>query len=238
MNVNTKDDNQHPEFDRYESNYTELVDDAVSFSGMDAGFFTRVKADYIKDFCDAHGDNHKALSALDVGCGVGNIHGFLDGFFASLTGVDVASRCVERAAKTHPQNQYLAYDGKTLPFADNHFDVVYTICVMHHVPPEQWQDFSNEMFRVLRPGGLCMVFEHNPWNPLTRHIVNTCPFDEDAVLLKTKETTKLLSGAGFNNVRSVGILSIPPTNRLLRRVDRLVSLIGLGAQYCTKAVKP
>ena len=41
-----------------------------------------------------------------------------------------------------------------------------------------------ELKRVLRAGGACVIFEHNPLNPLTVQAVNTCPFDENAVLIK------------------------------------------------------
>ena len=39
------------------------------------------------------------------------------------------------------------------------------------------------MRRVVRPGGLLCIIEHNPFNPLTRLAVVRCEFDRDAVLL-------------------------------------------------------
>ena len=37
--------------------------------------------------------------------------------------------------------------------------------------------------RLLAPGGATVIFEHNPINPVTQHIVATCEFDENAVLI-------------------------------------------------------
>lgn len=48
---------------------------------------------------------------------------------------------------------------------------------------------------------MLLLFEHNPWNPLTRHAVANCPFDENAVLISAPEMRKRLRTAGFRNVR-------------------------------------
>ena len=54
------------------------------------------------------------------------------------------------------------------------------------------------MRRVVRPGGLVCVIEHNPLNPLTRSLaVSRCEFDSDAVLLGASTTRKLMAAGGF-----------------------------------------
>ena len=57
------------------------------------------------------------------------------------------------------------------------------ICVLHHVPMSNRFKLVNEMVRVARPQGIVAIFEHNPLNPLTRHAVNSCELDKDAILL-------------------------------------------------------
>ena len=93
---------------------------------------------------------------------------------------------------------YDVYDGATLPYSDGCFDLAFAICVVHHVPPRLWNVFASEMRRVLKPAGLALVFEHNPRNPLTMRVVNSCPFDADAVLLRNETAEALLSTAGFS----------------------------------------
>lgn len=222
-------------FDTYKDTYSDAVDASVSFTGLSADFFTRVKADYILDITRAQRGDPKRFSALDVGCGVGNYHSLLSPHFGALSGVDISSACVETARGRNATVDYRVYDGVTLPYESDSFDVAFTICVMHHVPPSQWPNFAREMRRVLKPGGLALVFEHNPRNPLTMRAVNQCPFDADAVLLRSDTSEKLFRDAGFDRVTSRYILSVPPANRFLRRIDQLFARIPFGGQYYVAA---
>lgn len=222
-------------FDEYKDNYSDAVDAAVAFTGLSTDFYTRVKADYITDLVNAHFGDGLSLSALDIGCGIGNYHPLLEPKFAKLSGVDVSKECVETAKLRNLSVEYKVYDGSLLPYDDASFDIVYTICVMHHVPPLHWPNFAAEMRRVLRHGGLALVFEHNPRNPLTMRAVNTCPFDKDAVLLRSEKTEQLLLEAGFVDVSSRFILSVPPVNKFLRRVDQFFGRIPWGGQYYVAA---
>lgn len=224
-------------FDSYRDSYSSTVNDSISFTGLDVDFFTRVKADYIADLCNAHFENVTSVRALDIGCGIGNFHGLLQPLFGELHGVDVSRQSIEKAIQNHPKVHYQSYDGLRLPFDDGSFDLVFSICVMHHVPPDQWQLFVSEMKRVLKKRGLVLVFEHNPRNPLTMRAVNNCPFDEDAVLLPGTVTSALFENAGLTRVTRQFILSLPATSRRIRTIDRWVSKLGMGAQYFVSASK-
>lgn len=224
-------------FDEHEAQYSNTVNDALSFSGLNVDFFTRVKADYIVDLVKGHFDDPSAVRMLDVGCGVGNFHPLLIPHFARIDGVDISPSSIERGQASNPDVHYQCYDGHKLPFEDSSIDLAITVCVMHHVPPENWPNFAREMHRVVRPGGLALVFEHNPVNPVAVHVVNNCPFDEDAVLLRSTKTKALLSDAGFEDVKARSIITIPPFSGVLRSVDRLFSRLPLGAQYYVAATK-
>ena len=224
-------------FDQYKDNYSQSVDQAVAFTGMKTDFFTRVKADYLLETAANHFGKTHSLDALDVGCGVGNYHPLVAPSLRSLAGVDVSSACIQTAKERNPTIKYEHYLGENLPFAGQSFDLVFTICVMHHVPPTNWPDFAREMHRVLRPGGIVLVFEHNPSNVLTMRAVNNCPFDEDAVLMTSKTTKDLYAKAGFSEISVRYILSVPPFNKFMRKIDRLFSPVGLGAQYFIKCQK-
>lgn len=224
-------------FDEHEAEYSKTVNDALSFSGLDVDFFTRVKADYIVDLVKSHFRDATGLRMLDIGCGVGNFHPLLAPHFVRIDGVDISPSSIERGQANNPEVNYQCYDGDRLPFDDNTFDLAITVCVMHHVPPASWPNFAREMHRVVRSGGLALVFEHNPVNPVAVHVVNNCPFDEDAILLRAPKITKLFSDAGFESIKVRSIITIPPFNGLFRGIDRLFSRLPLGAQYYVAATK-
>jgi SAM-dependent methyltransferase len=224
---------EEAEFDAFAETYDSDVQH--SLYGLKPDYFTKVKAHFMIDLVNRHFGTQRDLDALDVGCGIGNYHARLGGRFQRLTGADVSQASLRRAAARNGGVAYHHYDGRRLPYPDQSFDVVFTICVMHHVPPDQWGTFVLEMQRVLKSGGLALVFEHNPANPLTRRIVNRCEFDRDAVLLSVNETENLLAQAGLKNVRSRCILSMPSIGPRTRRLDFSVGRLGLGAQYVVTA---
>jgi SAM-dependent methyltransferase len=222
---------QPAEFDAYSSSYDDEVNRSLAFTGLKVDYFTQVKAGYLIDLLHGHFGQTAGLDLVDVGCGVGNYHSLLGSRLRSLSGADLSAECLAVAEQRNPGVAYRQYDGGRLPFGDDQFDAAVTICVMHHVPPAQWPAFAAEMRRVVRPGGLVTVFEHNPLNPLTRRVVSNCDFDADAVLLTQRRVRQLLAGAGLQRVRSRAILSLPTMGAISRKLDLALGRLGLGAQY-------
>lgn len=221
------------EFDEHSHNYKEQVNNSVNFSGLTVDFFTQGKADFFNNLLK----DEKAHSVLDIGCGIGDLHPYLAQKSRKITGIDVSSESIKIAKNTYKDNIYSVYDGKTLPFDDDTFDAVLTVCVMHHVPPKQWQNFIHEMIRVTKKGGKIAVFEHNPFNPLTRIAVNRCPFDKDAVLLRAKQVEKMFLSTKQIKPASSYIFFTPFKHVAFKKLDNLLSWLPLGAQYCTYGQK-
>ncbi len=238
VKVMTHKGSTEAEFDHYRDTYDDRVNESIAFSGLKVDFFTRAKAAYLCDALDQHFPNPAALKVLDVGCGVGNYHQFLRGRIAALSGVDVSGECIDRARNKNPDVTYKVSDNAELPFADGAFDCAFTICVLHHVAPVDRKVFASEFRRVIRPGGLGLIFEHNPNNPLTRRVVSNCEFDHNAILLKAAEAEHLLTESGFSGVRTKFLFSIPAANRMLRVLDGWMSPLRLGAQYFTSGTAP
>jgi hypothetical protein len=65
------------------------------------------------------------------------------------------------------------------------------------------------------------------------HVVNSCEFDKNATLLRSREVETLLKKAGFRQIYTRFILTVPAKGSLLRKVDRLFARLPLGAQYYT-----
>lgn len=81
-----------------------------------------------------------------------------------------------------------------------------------------------------------MVFEHNPFNPVTRYIVGSCPFDANAVLISPWLMSSRLRQAGFEmiEVRFTGFF--PRALACLRPMERWLGWAPMGAQYYAVAV--
>jgi 2-polyprenyl-3-methyl-5-hydroxy-6-metoxy-1,4-benzoquinol methylase len=219
------------EFDRYRYTYRDQVQRSIRFSGQDVGFFTDVKARLLSEIAGRHVGRTSELAALDVGCGVGLTDSFLRGRFKSLHGVDVSTEAVEQAAAANPWATYADYHGNALPFEDGRFDVVFAICVLHHVERPDRAAFTGELARVVRHGGIVVVFEHNPFNPLTRLAVSRCDFDEGVVLLRRKVTRALFVSSGLEVAESSYIVFFPWRAGILRQTERVIGWLPFGAQY-------
>jgi SAM-dependent methyltransferase len=225
------------DFDRYKDAYPEEVQRSIDFIGQDVDFFAELKAEYLLEVARRTFGKTEALSFLDVGCGVGLTDRHLEGAVGSLRGIDVAAGALERARERNPWAEYDVYDGAVMPFSDGNFDLTFTICVLHHVEPARWHDFASELARVTKSGGLVVVIEHNPLNPLTRLAVSRCEFDEDAVLLTAERTRKLLHTAGLTVAESRYIAFFPWRGSVLRAVERRLGWLPLGAQYAVAGAR-
>lgn len=225
------------DFDRMTDSYEREINGAIAFAGMEHGFYIDVKRDHLVRLAAEHFGEVQGLAVLDLGCGLGAYHPGLENVFGELHGVDVSAKSVELAAQKHPFVSYASFDGTRLPYEDGRFDLVFAICVMHHVPPAQWEGFVAEMKRVLKPSGLALIFEHNPYNPATQYIVRSCPIDKDAVLLTPGKLRRLFGDAGFRNIRTRTILSVPPKTAVLAKLDGLLGGLPFGAQYYLSATR-
>ncbi|HKH23797.1 MAG TPA: class I SAM-dependent methyltransferase [Solirubrobacterales bacterium] len=227
------------EFDRDGESYRAAIEDSISFSGADLDLFTRIKAELLLDLARREVGAPEQLAFLDVGCGPGETDRFLEGRVRSLTGIDVAVEMLEAARRRNPWAAYREYEaGEPFPCGDAYFDVCFAICVLHHAPEEQRPAMVQEMTRVCRPGGLVVLVEHNPLNPLTRKAVRGCEFDRGVELLGRGDLRRLLGQAGLAQPRTRYIEFFPRDWGLLRRVEARLGWLPFGAQHAAFAKRP
>jgi ubiquinone/menaquinone biosynthesis C-methylase UbiE len=223
-------------FDTYDKSFGAVVQSSIDFSGLPHSFFTAAKADAVRELIATRLAGIPKPHMLDVGCGVGEFHPFVQGMFGRLCGADVSAASVAQARIRNPGVQYEAYVGEALPYDSATFDLSIAICVLHHVLPPRWVGFLREMRRVVRPGGLVCLIEHNPFNPLTRLAVARCEFDRDAVLLRAGRTRALMAEAGLQGVQSHYFLMLPSAAPQARRLEHAFRRIPLGAQYIASGI--
>lgn len=224
-------------FDEFAADYSQQVNKAVAFSGQTQEFFLDAKARQIEEAIGGRCGESFALRALEVGCGTGLMQRRLRARIARLWGIDPSFGSLARAGHTGNRAKLVAAVGQRVPFADDTFDLVFAVCVLHHVLPGGRDALVAEMARVTRRGGMVAIWEHNPWNPLTRRVVAHCPFDRDAVLLSLTETKRLLRRAGLSRIWSRYSLFFPWRGRAWLRAERLLVRVPLGAQFAAFGIK-
>jgi len=218
-------------FEKYNDGYKDLVQDSIAFIGQNLDFFTEFKAKILLSLAEKYLGNISSLKVLDVGCGVGITDHYLTDRFLKVYGVDIAKSCVKKAAQLNPKANYRSYGGKVLPFPDQSMDITFAICVLHHVPPKRIEKFIQEMKRVTKKDGLIIIFEHNPFNPLTNYAVNHCALDDDAILLRMGKIKRLTSKNAIRLVEKKFILFTPFKGTFFNFLDRVLGWLPLGAQY-------
>lgn len=219
------------EFDRYSISYDEEIKKSLPFWGKDHDFYTKAKTRRLLNIARSLATGSSKLKVLDVGCGTGITMSFMTDASLSMTGIDISDKMIEQARIEVPSCAFHVFDGKNIPAPDHSYDLVYSINVFHHVPPAIRPALLKDMARVTKPGGIVALLEHNPLNPLTMHVVRSCAFDVDAILLPMKESKSILADAGLVDIDARYMLFIPLWNWLSDKIDHLCGRIPAGTQY-------
>ena len=138
---------------------------------------------------------------LDVGCGTGLLMEALKPY-GRLVGVDGSSGMVA-VLKRHDRGDALVGPTYELPFADDRFEVVFCVAVLHHVAdPARVRETLREMARVTRPGGHVVIWDHNPRNPYWPSLMARAPQDTgEERLIPAEEILDVLRSTGVENAR-------------------------------------
>lgn len=220
------------EFDRFADEYRTLHAANTRVSGEPPEFFAEYKVRDVAQIVQMGSCTVERI--LDFGAGIGtSVPHFRRAFpDAHLTCVDVSEKSLELGSERFPAAaEFRYFDGKTLPFPEGRFDLVFVACVFHHIDPDEHAALISELYRVLRIDGIIAVFEHNPLNPLTVRAVKSCAFDENAILIPAQQMKARVGEAGFRDPRIRFRLFIPGALRRLRPVERYLQWCPLGAQY-------
>jgi SAM-dependent methyltransferase len=220
------------EFDQYAAEYSHLLADPVrDFFAGNHLFFHRRKWMLIQDFFARQKVDCSRLSWLDVGCGQGDLLRLAGANFARAVGCDPSGGMIQSCGSARVCEQPSAAE---LPFPDNSFDFVTAVCVYHHVHGEDRALLTRSIHRVLRPGGIFGMIEHNPWNPITQVIVKRCPVDSDAELLTASDATRLAAAVDLQIVETDYFLYFPENVfERFGRVERALRKLPFGGQFAT-----
>jgi SAM-dependent methyltransferase len=225
------------EFDRYAVEYSHLLEDPVrDLFASDSVFFHRRKWMLIRNFFAQQRVDCSRLNWLDVGCGQGELLRLGGASFAQAVGCDPSGGMIRSCGSAQVFEQPSAAE---LPFPGNSFDFVTAVCVYHHVHGEDRALLTRSIHRILRPGGVFCMIEHNPWNPVTQVIVKRCAVDSDAELLTASTAAGLAGSMDFEIVRTDYFLYLP--ENIFQRIHwveqslRKFPFGGQFAMFCRKS---
>jgi len=109
----------------------------------------------ICDYLDGVGKNSLDLTLLDIGSSTGLMTQIYGQHFKKVVGIDIDAPAVEfaRNAVQEDHIEFCVRDSMDTQFPDNSFDVATCTQVYEHVPDSG--KLVNEIYRVLKPGGVC-----------------------------------------------------------------------------------
>lgn len=109
------------------------------------------------------------MSLLDVGASTGIIDNTLALKIGRVTGIDIDKTAIAYAKKSfHRKNLHFAVgDAMNLKFKNNSFDILICTHIYEHVSSPQV--LFTELYRVLKPGGVCYLAAMNSLWPIEPH---------------------------------------------------------------------
>ena len=180
---------------------------------------------------------------LDLGVGTGTIFEEIirkrdvRGF-----GMDYTKNMVKIARKkTGNKNaNFLQGNGVSLPFSDRSFDLVFSVDVFHHIAFEglDWVDKALcEANRVLKPGGMLLIYEANPLNVYWYYYMRKIG-EDNARLMRNGFLRRKIRKAGFslNGGSYIGFVPqflSPKGLRVFGRIECLIEDIPLVKNLCS-----
>ncbi|MDY0298105.1 MAG: class I SAM-dependent methyltransferase [Acidobacteriota bacterium] len=152
---------------------------------------------------------------LEVGCGAGYAARYLQGRYASYTGIDHSGKLIDIARQRHPGENIRFIHTDLMDFSPGKtFDLALMIGVLHHL--EDIPAAVRKVRALLKPGGYFVVNEPQPANPLISFLrwirKRVDPgYSRDQRELPRREIEAVFRQAGFLNMRSFpqGFLSTP-----------------------------
>lgn len=213
-------------FDDYFKNYNEILKRQLNKFG-DISYFAEYKVKLLSKLINNTGNLH----ILEYGCGIGRNLEFFKKYFQNsyIYATDISKESINFAKDNY--KNVIFFNLEEMKNYVEYFDIVFIAGVYHHIKPEDRLNITHNIYKVVKKSGLVIVFEHNPYNPLTRKLVHECVFDKDAILLTLSELKDLFVKNNFKDIKSGYILFIPPKLKNVSFIEKYITWLPLGGQY-------
>jgi SAM-dependent methyltransferase len=219
------------QFDNLANSYDEELKGSLGkFGGKNVNVFAEYKIKTVKSKL-----RKTPANILEFGCGTGRNNTFMKMWFpeSRIYGCDISEKSLEIAAGINPAVQYdkIANTNDMLRVYKEPFDCIFISNVFHHIPFHEHNAWLSALYGILSDDGTIFIFEHNPHNPLTRHIFNNSAIDVGAAMLNPSYCFGLLRDAGFTGIKREYALFFLWRNGFFETIERTLRWLPLGAQY-------
>jgi len=219
------------DFDKHSSTYDEDLEKGLVLSGESASYFANGRVDSVKCYLDSK--NQRIESIIEFGCGSGNNIHFLRKYFpqAWICGLDLSSKSMSVCKKRYAADDQISVEEIALHSPPPPVDLVFVNGVFHHIHPEDHGVNLDYIQSILKPGGLLVIFENNPFNPGARWVMSRIPFDQDAVMVNPFHLLKQITSRNFVGSFLNFFFIFPKILAGLRRFEKRFINLPIGAQY-------
>jgi len=225
------------DFDRYSKDYHKSIAHPLRslMESKGENEFLRAKARWIDHWWNNSSPHSPRV--LDYGCGTGMLTKYLHDLRPgwSYHGTDPSGGMIDEAKGTAPFADFSVLPNDQAPFAGQRFDLLLMSGVLHHIPWQEWEQAFAQVRSALAPQGTLLIFEHNPYNPLTQFVVRTTPIDHDAQMRTSSFVMKALGRFGFEVESRQYLHFFPPQFRALQPLERKIAWLPLGCQYLVQS---
>ena len=177
-----------------QSSYDQVAEEyaAEFFDEMEKKPFDRKMLDWLAERAQASG------VICDVGCGPGQIAGYLHSRGMKVCGIDLSLEMVRQAQRLYPH--ILFQQGDMLALAsvpDDSYAAIAAFYSIIHIPRPLLTDALRELLRVLRPSGTLLLTFHIGHQTVHRDEFFGKEVSLDFHFFETEEMKDCLSSAGF-----------------------------------------
>lgn len=221
-------------FDDYARDYQQILSSGLRISGEKDDYFDRYKLNCLNRWAckpDQTGE------LLDFGCGIGKLTTLIAQAYPQsvVFGYDISPESINVARKRSAHLKNVFFETR-IP-SGRLYDLIIAANVFHHIKEKDRPEILLRLRALLKPEGMIVIFEHNPFNPLTRYIVKTCPLDKDAELITLGGFMRLAEECQLQLQKKRYIVFFPRFLRYFRKCEASLGFLPLGAQYMALFVK-
>lgn len=210
-------------FDEFSSNYKDKLNKCIGNFDNNVSYYYSGKAKIAKREL-----GYDPSKILDFGCGVGSLLEFLKDNFkdSKLYAYDKSLKSLAYVKSRYPNVNCI----ENLENSEK-FDLIILTNVVHHVKSAERDKLFKKIFKILSDNGKLLIFEHNPFNPITLKIVANCEFDIDAEIINKKNLIQICKKNNFILEKSGYIHFFPSKLKLFFNFEKYLKWLFLGAQY-------